>query len=620
MLESLVKYAETHLDTKPKLGFKPKDVRWLIVCDQQGRFLDVTELGDTEVKRNPGQTFRECPEIDANMMQSGGKSHFLVETAEVAVLYGKNIADSKVQEKHRYFVNLLRDASKVMLEMSRLADLLEDESSLVEIGKRLEAGKAKSTDKVTFRIGNSTLVESSVWHDWWREFRKSLSTTQVMNKSKQVKEESADLMRCLASGAMIEPAATHPKVKGLADVGGQSMGTVLVGFDKDSFCSYGFSQSSNAAMSEEAAAAYRAALDDLLKKHSQRLAGAKVVHWFKKSVPPEDDPLPWLVEVGEEQQQRNAQQRARDLLERIRTGKRVDLLGNHFYAMTLSGSGGRVMVRDWMEGQFENLAANISVWFDHLEIVNLSGRRSAKSPSIERVITCLLPERKPSQDYDNWIKPIGTGRVSLWRAAIIDEPIPYTALSRTVMQNRAFCLSGKLEEILDEKNSRNTANSRSLLYARMGLIKAYQIRKDRDGGKEIMSVNLSPYLNEDHPHPAYHCGRLIATLAELQRSALGDVGAGVIQRYYASASSTPALVLGRLTRTSQFHLGKLAPGLTYWYEGKIASIWGRIKDCIPPTLTLEEQSLFALGFYQQLANLRAGSPDKSNEMKESNNE
>lgn len=119
-----------------------------------------------------------------------------------------------------------------------------------------------------------------------------------------------------------------------------------------------------------------------------------------------------------------------------------------------------------------------------------------------------------------------------------------------------------------------------------------------------MTQDLQPYLNEEHPHPAYHCGRLVAVLAGLQRAALGDVGAGVVQRYYAAASSTPALVLGRLTRTSQFHISKLDGGLAYWYESKIAGIWGRIKDVIPTTLSLEEQSLFALGYYQQIAELR----------------
>ena len=120
-----------------------------------------------------------------------------------------------------------------------------------------------------------------------------------------------------------------------------------------------------------------------------------------------------------------------------------------------------------------------------------------------------------------------------------------------------------------------------------------------------MEELLQPVLTEKYPDPAYQCGRLMAVLAELQRAALGNVGAGVIQRYYAAASSTPALVIGRLIRNSQFHLNKLEIGLAYWFETKIGEISNNLKNGIPATLTLESQSLFALGYYQQLAELRA---------------
>jgi CRISPR-associated protein Csd1 len=178
----------------------------------------------------------------------------------------------------------------------------------------------------------------------------------------------------------------------------------------------------------------------------------------------------------------------------------------------------------------------------------------------------------------------------LWRAAVRCEPIPHFTLAQALARAR-------IDVIQDQP-----AN-----HARMGLMKAYHIRKDSTKGDEAMSA----YLNEEHPHPAYQCGRLIAVLAGLQRAALGDVGAGVVQRYYAAASSTPALVLGRLTRTSQFHLNKLDPGLAYWYETLIGSIWAHIKDSIPTTLTLEEQSLFGLGYYQQMANMRTKKSDNS---------
>jgi CRISPR-associated protein Csd1 len=117
---------------------------------------------------------------------------------------------------------------------------------------------------------------------------------------------------------------------------------------------------------------------------------------------------------------------------------------------------------------------------------------------------------------------------------------------------------------------------------------------------------MTAYLNPEHPAPAYHCGRLLAVLASLQYAALGDVGAGVVQRYYAAASQTPGLILGRLASNARNHLGKLEPGLARWYEGRIAEVMGRLKDNIPRILDLEGQGLFALGYYQQLAQPRSG--------------
>ncbi len=186
----------------------------------------------------------------------------------------------------------------------------------------------------------------------------------------------------------------------------------------------------------------------------------------------------------------------------------------------------------------------------------------------------------------------------LWRAALKKEPIPFSVLAQAL--NRA-----KIDIVNDQPFN----------HARMGLIKAFNLRHNRSQGGDSMSDTLKPFLNEHHPHPAYHCGHLLAVMAALQRRALGNVGAGVVQRYYAAASTTPALVLGRLSRLSQFHLNKLDnPGLAIWYENLLAGIWGRMKDSPPGVLNLEEQSLFALGYYQQIASL--GIPKAGNDQPE----
>jgi len=602
MLELLVEYARKHPEVETRPGFKPKYVRWAIACDAQGRFPDVLgPLGDTSAKRNPGQEFRHCPDLSPAEMNAGNttKSQFLVETAAVVALYGNEASSKATQAKHAYFVGLLREASKTMPELMPAAQMLDDPNALAKIGAALKEAKVKPYEKVTLRVGDMFPVDSDCWHFWWQEFWRSLQGAPGRDSV------------CLVSGDIVKAKLTHPPIDWLSDVGATSP-PVLAGFDKDAFLSYGLDQSENAAASEGAAYTYRGVLSHLLDKHSAMLAGAKVAHWYRDNVEPECDLLSWL-EDPPAVQEMTAQQRAKELLDAIRVGRRPSLAGNRYYALTLSGTGGRVMVRDWMEGPFEDLVANIGCWFGDLLIQDIFGN-DGKPPGIEHIITSLLPPRGARQEYDAWVRPIGSERFALWRAAVRRGPIPLNALGRLVLQNRSFTVTGTLEEALKGNEPKAKRDAVSLLQVRMGLMKAYHLRKTNTGGY------LKPFLDEEHPSAAYHCGRLMAVMARLQRTVMPEVKTGVVQRYYAAASATPALVLGRLERLSKFHLGSLGkdkPGLAVWYDQTMASIHSRIDPrALPKALTLEEQSLFALGYYQQLAFRKSDDADaeeKTNE-------
>lgn len=584
MLRQLADYAGRK-DLAAESGFAPKQARWTLMLATDGRYLGVVELGDTEAKRNPGRTFPRAPEFSFSDMKAGGvtKSHFLIDTADVVALLGADDDDAKVRAKHDYFIELLREAAEVMPQLRAGAEALASADILAAVREDLAAQKAKPTDKVTLQIGDAFPADSDAWHDWWRAKRASIAGDKAPGA----------LMRCLVTGDVVEPATTHPKIRGLAGVGGSSMGSPLVGFDKDAFESYGLRQSANAAVSEETAAAYRAALNDLLAHHSHKIAAAMVTYWYREDVRVENDPVAILLELREEadpdstEQERKelqAQQRAAAFLRSVQEGKRAELRGNTYYALTLSGAGGRVMVRDWMEGAFEDLADCIIAWFDDLAIVHRSGQGEAPWPKFLAVVAATARE----------LRDVPAPLVArLWRVAIRNEPIPGEIMAQALSRVRVDIIQG------------STAN-----HARMGLLRAYHVRKHRQRGDKQMADQFTPYLNEDHPEPAYQCGRLMAVLAALQRAALGDVGAGVIQRYYAAACTTPGLVLGRLIKLSQFHLNKLQPGLAWWYEDRLGRIWGRIKDTVPSTLSLEEQSLFALGYYQQLADLRTKKVDE----------
>lgn len=605
MLHLLKEYAETH-DIDFEVGFTSERIDWIVCFSNDGKLLGIVPYGHS----------MKCPNIPRTR-EGKYKSQFLWETAERTVLLGNEADNPQILTKQRFFVELLRKAGRDMPVLKTLADKLTDQAVLEKIRKDLSS--AKPTDKITFEFGNEILLESPLWKKWWREYYD------------EEKQPSEIQMRCFLSGKLTNPVFTHPKINGLKTVDGEAK-TALISFNRPAFCSFRLKQSENAATSPEAACAYTAALNRLIEdpQHCSIIAGTKVVHWYKKDVSTIDDPISllndpdaWLEEYDKvfpyKGKEIAASNSARELLESIKSGKRPKLLENQFYALTISGVRSRVMVRDWMEGPFEELVKNIQDWFDDLSITNISGKANAKDPKLGNIITCLLKPRKPNEEYKNWIKPLGSARIALWKSAIAGAPIPYSVMSKILVVNCAFWTSGEFDEARKGDN-RKLPMLKSLLYTRMRLLKAYHVRKDRFNG--LKESFMKTCYNCDHPDPAYHCGGMMAVLARLQEAAIPGVGAGIIQRYYAAASATPALVLGRLVRTSQFHLNKLSdkPGLMKWFENKLADIGCRIEKSIPPTLTLEQQSLFALGYYHQLADLKPNKENQSNNDKENEDE
>jgi len=571
LLELLSKYAvNSELTVDP--GYTPKTVRWCIVLDKNGVLMEVIDF-DPRGKR--GRVFKRVPDLKQGELIQGGitRSHFLTDTVDVVTLFGTEDAKNreKVTLKHKYFIKLLEESSTAVPENMVCAEFLKRKENIEILQEKLRSSKAKKTDRITFKVGDTYPLECETWNPWWDNYRRKLLADDHTGEK--------SMMRCFQTGELTVPLKTHPKIGGLSSVGGISSGCVLIGFDKEAFCSYNLEQSDNCAVSEEAASAYVGALNDLIKK-GKKLANIMVLHWYKQTIPPEEDPLYFLTGLdNEESEELEARIRVNKLLESIRTGERSDLAGNAYYSMIISATGGRVMLREWMESDFVSIAQNIYDWFNDLEIISRDGQQFAKDPKFLAVLGSTV------RVLDELNSPFVT---KMWRSAVFNEPIPLSAVTNAVLRIRS--------EIVDSEKLPN--------HARMGLIKAYHLRKHRYSGGENMSDILKPKLNEDHTSKAYQSGRLMAVLADLQRSALGDIGAGIVQRYYASASITPALVLGRLTRLSQFHLNKLDKGLAYWYENIISSIWAKMGNNLPATLNIEDQSLFALGYYQQMAAMR----------------
>jgi CRISPR-associated protein Csd1 len=565
-------------------GFSPKEVRWAICCDSSGRYTGLVELGEVGAKNNRGQEFPCCPDLSQGELIRGGvaRSHFLVDTADVALLHTKKGDEPKLA-KHDFFRDLLQRASVRLPDLAPAAILLQSAENVEGIRSDCEQQKVKPTDKMTFRVESSIPIAGDFWHEWWREFRREFCPRVATTR----------LRHCFVTGELAEPERTHLPIKGLGSVGGQPAGDILISFYEDAFCSFGFSQGENSAVSSFAMASYRAGLNHLLSRSSVQVGNSRVAFWFKDRVQDLENPLWALLGEPSKADGLAARQRVIDFLQSVYTGKARAMEGNRYYALTLSGAGGRVMVRGWMEGSFESLAAALTRWFGDLQITSRDGESLAPPQSLDRLsYSCLSlrsqrsNERKQSDDDKRRLSQ------SLFHAAmsgtVLSDVLPFRILA---------CLRPELSSAdAGEEDAPLQPN-------RFAILRAYLVRFFRNKGDVSMADAITPALNPDMPSAAYHCGRGLAILAALQKRALGSVGAGVIQRYYASASTNPGLVFGRLLKNVQYHIEKLGPKDSWYLESLLAETMSRVST-FPQVLSLQEQGLFGLGYYHQIADLR----------------
>ncbi|MDZ4251247.1 MAG: type I-C CRISPR-associated protein Cas8c/Csd1 [Sulfuritalea sp.] len=556
MLQRLIEYAHDHVPLSEP-GFTVRGIRWRIDISAGGRLPGIIPSTNDKGDERWG-----CPEMHG--MVSGGKSHFLIDNLKTAICLE---ADTKDEPRHEFYVARIREAAEAIPSLRSLQMFLEDDIQLEALRATLAAPphKAGANDNLEWRIDGRDPLADPVVIEWWRQWRKNDLGVDAT--------ADADMI-CFGTGTLAPAMETQPKVMRLP--GGQGAGDSLIGFDKAAFTSFGLKKSANAAVSETAARQYVDALNHLVRHRSKKLADSLALHWFKGAVEDKDDVLAWLNDPRE-RAEATAAIAARQLFDAIRSGQRPNLGHAEYYALTLSGMSGRVMVRDWMEGRFEQLVGHIANWFEHLSITARDGQGLARDPKFMAVCGALVRDLK---DF-----PAPTS-ATLWKVAVQGLPIPQPLMAQALARFRT--------DLVDKDQP-------PFNHARMGLIKAYFIRRNPGG-----DIHMTTGYNLTHPAAAYHCGGLLAVLANLQRAALGDVGAGVVQRFYTAASQTPGLVIGRLVGNARNHLAKLDPGLAWWYEERIAELMNRFGDAAPRILDLEGQGLFALGYYQKLAELRAG--------------
>ena len=368
------------------------------------------------------------------------------------------------------------------------------------------------------------------------------------------------------------------KVKGIP--GGQSAGTSIISANKKAFESYGLEASRVAPTCRDCAEDFHRALNYLLADDhgSLRVGDAAFVFWTRDNMTFDVQSLmtkPGAADV-------------RALLESVGRGRHAALDDDlPFYAAALSASGGRAVVRDWLDTTVANAAENVARWFRLQRIVD--PRDEDPAGVNPRPLGLFALAASTVRDVRRDL-PVSTPR-ALFRAAIGGTPLPTDIAYQAVRRCR-----GKPKRFRGRPEPRVT-------HARAALIKLILLSSEHHQPKEDYMVALEP----SHPSTAYHCGRLLAVLEAVQKAALPGVNATVVDRYYGAASSTPATVFGALIRGAQPHLAKLQrdrPGAHVNLQRGLEDVIAQIGDW-PPTLALKDQAVFSLGYYHQRAHDRA---------------
>lgn len=386
--------------------------------------------------------------------------------------------------------------------------------------------------------------------------------------SRHYDDGDGELQQCLVTGKLDTAVAVHPAIKGVA--GAQSSGAAMISFNAPAFCSYGKEQSLNAPVGKYAAFAYTAALNYLLadKTNVHRIGDTTIVCWAKGAEPQYTDFADFSL-FGDALPEEWTEDDLHDAMKKLADGlpcPELSLNPDHpFYILGLSPNSARLSVRFFCRDSFGNLAKHVNAHYERLKIL---GSRYRFMP-----LWALLRETVNLNTTDKSPSPVMAGAVA--RAVFTGSLYPASLLEATMLRIRA---------------------ERDITPGRAAILKAYYLKNPHDlCPKEVLTVSL----NESSTNIPYTLGRLFAVYEAVQEAANPGLNATIKDKYFNSASATPAVIFSILGNLSQKHLRKLEAGQRIYYEKQISALKGVLGESYPTRLSLPEQGSFDLGYYHQ---------------------
>jgi CRISPR-associated protein Csd1 len=598
ILQALVQLAKNeHLIADPDFELKP--VAWIIRLKEDGTFI---QIDDNRIDLNAGQVDKRGKPVKPKWVgrdvlvpiqairTSGDAAAFMVDKSEYVL--GADPAAKRDEQK------LLNRLLLFYRKVEEAAAVIDDGAlhAIIAFGKNLatrspaaRAGllpkECGPSDLFMFRIGTmdapAHLSPEAQAH--WKALRSPDGSSGPLNQ------------RCLVTGELMDKAGLFRLLKNVP--GGTTSGVALVSFNAPAWESHGWESNDNAPISRDAAEAAAAALNRLLDPRPTTGTGEPlpvrrirlsedtvVVFWSPETAPDVQNVLDGLPDLFDPKEDAGD---VGNLIASPRSGVFKPLQEPaRFYAMTLTGTQGRVVVRDWLESSVSEIQSSLAAYFNDLQLV-----RASETASNERN---LFPVRPPTlQDV----------KLAVFRA-LEDVPAPFGRnWLRIAWGGKTVRVPAAVAAKVATRMRVALARGDQLSPHGLCLLKLHVLRE----GDRLMKA----YLNENHDNPAYHCGRLLAVLDFAQQRALPGTNTTNVRRTLGAIMAAPALYMGRIRKLTEIaYLRNLGVDLQKFIRDRIQSISAQLSDGLPTLLSLKDQSTFLLGMDQERTFLQSHPPSR----------
>lgn len=567
ILQALYEYYQRNREKLPPKGFQTKQIKFVIRIDRDGVFRNLEDKREG----NKGKEYllpREKGRCGSNAYQI---ANLLWDHHGYVLAHPKDETEkarAMALKQHKTFVDLLGE----------LPDKVKADAGVVAVLKFYAKGEWKRVKlhanwpdcakvagcNMSFQLeGEDELVPES---EIVRNHQASL-TTDESEEEGDVGSHEVIIGRCLITGEKGPVMRLHAPTPIL----GSRPNAKIPGFQKNSgFDSYGKEQAYNAPVSSDAEAAYTTALKFLTISGTNRVlvGDMTVVFWAQKKNEEFDleSDFVWYFKSDRDDPDKGIAA-VKALYQAVDSGRLPLDEDNQFYVLGLAPNVARISVRFWKTGTVSDFARRIKQHFEDFKIVH--GPKEHEHLSLYQILSATALEYK----MDN-VPPNLAGDVIV---SILDgTPYPRTLLQQCIRRIRA-----------EQQVNR----------ARAAIVKACINRFNRFYNKREKEVLVG--LDRTNTNTGYRIGRLFAVLEKIQEEASPGINATIRDRFYGAASATPITVFPQLLKLKNHHLPKIPNlGRRVNLEKEIQEIFESI-NIFPSHLALDEQALFAVGYYHQ---------------------